>query len=101
MNRRGHLSSKIPNVKLRPVPAASTSTSTSSKSRNKNATRDPLNAMDEELIRRLGEDMEDEDESTMALRGITEKPWKGVVITFTGIENKVRLTHTSDDGCMY
>lgn len=79
------MSHKIPNVKLRPVPSNPASTS----SRRRVNERDPLNAMDQELIRRLGEDAEDEDDSSRAMRGSTEKPWKGVVITFTGIENKV------------
>jgi len=35
-----------------------------------------------------GELMVDEDMSSAALRNV-ERPWKGVVITFTGVEQKV------------
>jgi hypothetical protein len=35
-----------------------------------------------------GELMIDEDMSSAALRNV-ERPWKGVVITFTGVEQKV------------
>jgi hypothetical protein len=43
MNRRGHLSSKIPNLKLRPASSALPS---------KTREADPLNAMDAELKQR-------------------------------------------------
>ncbi|KAK8869919.1 hypothetical protein IAR55_000487 [Kwoniella newhampshirensis] len=86
MNRRGHLSSKIPQVKLRPVPAASSS-SRSGKRREAS----PMNKMDEEIIRRALADTEDEETSTAALRQ-NLKPWKAVTITFTGVENKPQLT---------
>jgi hypothetical protein len=44
MNRRGHLSSKIPNVKLRPASSAQPS---------KTREADPLNAMDQEMLDRV------------------------------------------------
>ena len=81
MNRRGHLSHKIPNVKLRPAPAPSAS-------KGKPREASPLNAMDEQIMQRAWEEAEDEEMSTAALR-IAGKPWKGVVITFTGVEDKV------------
>lgn len=102
MNRRGHLSHKVPNVKLRPAPAMGVTTSRS-KDKQKEVV---INAMDEEVLRRAwdaaeGEDVLmhgvaeilmahiDEEASTSALRS-TKKPWENVVLTFTGVENKVR-----------
>ncbi|WVN85237.1 uncharacterized protein L203_100382 [Cryptococcus depauperatus CBS 7841] len=79
MNRRGHLSTKIPQVKLRPAPA-----------RAPNAEREssPINKMDEEILRMALLEAEDGD----GLRSIkSPKPLRGVCITFTGVENKAYL----------
>ncbi|WWD01536.1 hypothetical protein V866_008481 [Kwoniella sp. B9012] len=81
MNRRGHLSTKIPQVKLRPAPAGSS---------RKTREASPINKIDEEIMRRALADAEDEESSTAALRR-NSKPWKGVTITFTGVENKPAL----------
>nr|XP_018263947.1 uncharacterized protein I303_03824 [Kwoniella dejecticola CBS 10117]OBR86105.1 hypothetical protein I303_03824 [Kwoniella dejecticola CBS 10117] len=75
MNRRGHLSTKVPQVKLRPAPAGSSR-------RTKEAS--PINMVDEEIMRRALADAE-------ALRR-NSKPWKGITITFTGVEAKAALT---------
>ncbi|WRT67010.1 uncharacterized protein IL334_003976 [Kwoniella shivajii] len=83
MNRRGHLSTKIPQVKLRPAPAGT--------SNRKTREASPINKVDEEIMRRALADAEDEESSTAALRRNT-KPWKGVIITFTGVDNKPALT---------
>ncbi|WVR05087.1 hypothetical protein IAU60_002099 [Kwoniella sp. DSM 27419] len=92
MNRRGHLSTKIPQVKLRPAPAAGASSHAGS-SRAKGKTRQvsPHNMMDEEILRQAMAEAEDEETSTAALRN-DSRPWKRVVITFTGVENKPYLT---------
>ncbi|WWC69573.1 uncharacterized protein I206_103516 [Kwoniella pini CBS 10737] len=82
MNRRGHLSTKIPQVKLRPAPVGSSR-------RAKEAS--PINMIDEEIMRRALADAEDEETSTEALRR-NSKPWKGITITFTGVESKAALT---------
>jgi len=42
--------------------------------------------------------MIDEDMSSAALRNV-ERPWKGVVITFTGVEQKVS-PHLISDGVL-
>ena len=47
-----------------------------------------MNAMDREIMRRAWVGTEDDETSTTAL-GLVGKPWKNVVITFTGVENKV------------
>jgi hypothetical protein len=52
MHRRGHLSTKIANVKLRPAPA-----STGGRDRKSPS---PMNAMDEEMLRRAWEGAEGE-----------------------------------------
>ncbi|ORY32222.1 hypothetical protein BCR39DRAFT_523376 [Naematelia encephala] len=88
MNRRGHQSVKIPNVKLRPAPAP---TAESSRKRARQRQSSPLNALDDELRRRVLEEAEAEESSHAAL-GSSSKPWAGIVITFTGAENKPRLT---------
>jgi hypothetical protein len=80
------MSHKVPNVKLRPASSAVTK----QKSRYKDYEPQGLNAMDEETIRRLREDEHDEEDTNVALRGTIQKPWIGVVITFTGVENKVK-----------
>ncbi|OCF35397.1 hypothetical protein I316_02947 [Kwoniella heveanensis BCC8398] len=93
MNRRGHLSTKIPQVKLRPAPAPNNGAGGGSSSARggKNREASPLNMMDEEIMRRALADAEDEETSTAALRR-NSRPWKGIVITFTGVENKPQLT---------
>ncbi|WVF72304.1 hypothetical protein IAT40_007117 [Kwoniella sp. CBS 6097] len=99
MNRRGHLSTKIPQVKLRPAlapnvnarPNAAGGSSSSTRGGGKNREASPLNMMDEEIMRRALADAEDEESSTAALRR-NSRPWKGIVITFTGVENKPQLT---------
>ncbi|WWC85363.1 uncharacterized protein L201_000226 [Kwoniella dendrophila CBS 6074] len=83
MNRRGHLSTKVPQVKLRPAPAGPSSRIQREAS--------PINKIDEEIMRRALADPEDEESSTAALRR-NSKPWKGITITFTGVENKPALT---------
>ncbi|ORX39769.1 hypothetical protein BD324DRAFT_233372 [Kockovaella imperatae] len=81
MSRRGHLSHKVPNVKLRPAPAP--------------GSNDPARKM-----RQLSPDMwketygygQDEDESGPVETGESSKPWQDVVITITGQEDKVHLS---------
>ncbi|WVW83245.1 hypothetical protein I302_105264 [Kwoniella bestiolae CBS 10118] len=82
MNRRGHLSTKVPQVKLRPAPAGSS---------RKAKEASPINKHDEEILRRAMAHAEDEESSTAALRR-NSKPWKGITITFTGVENKPALS---------
>lgn len=81
MNRRGHLSTKLPNVKLRPAPAASVS-------RARQGEASTSIAADDELLRQAWGGADTEDAARLAT-GSVERPWKSVVITFTGIENKV------------
>ncbi|KAL7422194.1 protein kinase activating protein dpb11 [Cryptotrichosporon argae] len=75
MNRRGHLSHKIPNVKLRPAPAGP------SKRR-----RDD----DGDMREHAWADVEEEGLTSDAMRE-NRKPWADVVVTFTGVENKGEL----------
>mgnify|MGYP006876488360 FL=1 len=79
MNRRGHLSHKVPNVKLRPAPVASSSTGTRRSNR-----RAP--SPSEEVWREQFEGGSDEDDDPMI--GDSARPWEGIVITFTGIDDK-------------
>ena len=73
MNRRGHLSNKIPNVKLRPAPANASS-------------KIDKRANSPEIWREAFEDgTNDAGDPDVG----TSLPWKGIVITFTGIEDKV------------
>ncbi|RXK38351.1 hypothetical protein M231_04393 [Tremella mesenterica] len=81
MNRRGHLSTKIPLVKLRPVPARNA----------KGKARDSSPIDDSALQEYLWKDAEDSELTNVALQN-GSKPWKNVVITFTGVEDKVRLS---------
>lgn len=80
MNRRGHLSHKVPNVKLRPAPAASSTTS------NKRKQRDPSSP---EMWRQQYDEDGDESHGAAMDTG-NARPWEGIVITFTGVEEKVR-----------
>jgi hypothetical protein len=54
-----------------------------------------MNAMDTEIMRQAWAGAEDDETSTAALR-IVEKPWRDVVITLTGVENKVGLDEFMD-----
>ena len=85
MNRRGHLSHKIPNVKLRPAPASAAPTSSTSTRKGKQRDISP------EVWREAYEDGEDEDASRGDVAG-TSRPWESVVITFTGVDDKVGLS---------
>ncbi|WWD15806.1 hypothetical protein CI109_100230 [Kwoniella shandongensis] len=96
MNRRGHLSSKIPQVKLRPVPIGAGAGGSSSSRSGKQREASPMNEMDQEILRRAMADTEDEETSTAALRK-SSKPWKGVVITFTGVDNKPHYTQLAKE----
>lgn len=51
MNRRGHMSNKIPNVKLRPASSALPT---------KPREAETLNAMDQEMLKRLADQAEGE-----------------------------------------
>ncbi len=110
MNKRKHnLSFKIPNVKLRPAPQQSEKSS-SSKRRHEPEERE-RNAMDEEILKQAWEgadgqslrfaelstlfrmlltphSLTDEETSSRKMRKTNERPWKGIVITFTGVEEK-------------
>lgn len=55
MNRRGHLSSKIPNVKIRPAPAPSASTRRRSARHHE---EQEMSAMDAEILRQAWEGAE-------------------------------------------
>ncbi len=82
MNRRGHLSHKIPNVKLRPAPIASTSTGRKGKKRSISP--------DSEIWREqyAGGGSDGDDDGDIMMDG-SKKPWEGIVITFTGVDDKV------------
>jgi len=86
MNRRGHLSHKVPNVKLRPAPAASSSTSKKRKQRDADSPEMWRQQYDEE-----GEGDHDE-----PMDSANARPWDGIVITFTGVEEKVRKSGIFD-----
>jgi hypothetical protein len=64
-SRRGHLSFKIPNVKLRPAPSRIAESSTAGSRHGKGKARDrsqsPENLMDREMVRRLYVDDEGEE----------------------------------------
>jgi hypothetical protein len=64
-SRRGHLSSKIPNVKLRPASSrpnnAIAETSRTSKGKARERAASPDNLMDQEMIRRLYKEDEGEE----------------------------------------
>ncbi|KAK4687729.1 DNA replication regulator DPB11, partial [Tremellales sp. Uapishka_1] len=92
LNRRNHLSVKIPNVKLRPAPAES------KRPKRKQREDEGLNAMDAEIFERAWENADDEETSTAALKKHT-KPWKGIVITFTGVDNKPELSKMAKELC--
>ena len=92
MNRRGHLSHKVPNVKLRPAPAPSAATSRKRKGREATP----------EMWR---QQYHGEDEDEKPISG-NSKPWKGIVVTFTGVDEKVssalafpcpHIDHTADE----
>ncbi|KAL1411271.1 protein kinase activating protein dpb11 [Vanrija albida] len=78
MNRRGHLSHKVPNVKLRPAPE-----------RRSNRGRQTI-PDSEILARALEEDDSDEDAAGPSIDN-ANKPWKHVTLTFTGVEDKPEL----------
>lgn len=68
--RRGHLSHKVPNVKLRPAPAQRSSRA------------------EPEVAAYIPDDDDDDDErGASGLSG--SRPWEKVVITFTGVDDKV------------
>ncbi|KIR24754.1 DNA replication regulator DPB11 [Cryptococcus deuterogattii LA55] len=77
-NRRGHLSRKIPNAINRPPPPKARIPRVQS----------PLSRMDLELLRQA----EADDEREWNILHQSAKPWKGVFITFTGVENKAQLS---------
>ncbi|KIR32357.1 DNA replication regulator DPB11 [Cryptococcus deuterogattii MMRL2647] len=77
-NRRGHLSRKIPNAINRPPPPKARIPREQS----------PLSRMDLELLRQA----EADDEQEWNILHQSAKPWKGVFITFTGVENKAQLS---------
>ena len=74
MNRRGHLSRKVANVKIRPPPVAS-----SLKKRQPSPEKEVWRQQFEE-----GEEGEDEGQIGDSIR-----PWTGVIVTFTGVDDKV------------
>ncbi|OWZ71337.1 hypothetical protein AYX14_03267 [Cryptococcus neoformans] len=77
-SRRGHLSRKIPNAINRPAPPKA----------HVPRERSPLSRMDLELLRQA----EAEDEEVINHSRQSARPWKGVFITFTGVENKAQLS---------
>ncbi|KIR96761.1 DNA replication regulator DPB11 [Cryptococcus deuterogattii 2001/935-1] len=77
-NRRGHLSRKIHNAINRPPPPKARIPRVQS----------PLSRMDLELLRQA----EADDEREWNILHQSAKPWKGVFITFTGVENKAQLS---------
>ncbi|GMK55402.1 hypothetical protein CspeluHIS016_0204580 [Cutaneotrichosporon spelunceum] len=74
MNRRGHMSSKVAGVKIRP-----------------NTRRHSALPLDGEEIVQRAWDEAHEDEDVVALDG-TDRPWNGITVTFTGVEDKAGLT---------
>ncbi|KIR58622.1 DNA replication regulator DPB11 [Cryptococcus bacillisporus CA1873] len=77
-SRRGHLSRKIPKAINRPAPPKARIPREQS----------PLSRMDLELLRQA----EADDEREWNILHQSAKPWKGVFITFTGVENKAQLS---------
>ncbi|BEI85351.1 hypothetical protein CcaverHIS002_0507520 [Cutaneotrichosporon cavernicola] len=74
MNRRGHMSSKVVGVKIRP-----------------NTRRHSALPLDGEEIVQRAWDETHEDEGDAPLDG-TDRPWSSITITFTGVEDKVGLS---------
>ncbi|ODO03446.1 hypothetical protein L198_02293 [Cryptococcus wingfieldii CBS 7118] len=77
MNRRGHLSKKIPQVKIRPAPARSGDNRQASPERGWDEEREEIDIAQEDQLQRQSRR--------------NAKPWKGVHLTFTGVENKAHL----------
>ncbi|ODN84798.1 hypothetical protein L202_00668 [Cryptococcus amylolentus CBS 6039] len=77
MNRRGHLSKKIPQVKIRPAPARSGDNRQASPGSGWDEEREEIDIAQEAQLQRQSRK--------------NAKPWKGVHLTFTGVENKAHL----------
>ncbi|WVQ78214.1 hypothetical protein IAT38_000297 [Cryptococcus sp. DSM 104549] len=80
MNRRGHLSSKVPQVKLRPAPAKSRARKEPS----------PISEYDRQFMDGLLAQAEDDETADAKLKN-DEKPWKGVTFTITNVDEKNRI----------